>query len=287
MRPTAPADTAETSPANDASNLAGRAGIQSVEVGFTLLSVLAKSPQAMMLRDLAHAADMSSAKAHRYLVSFQRLGLVSQDPLSNRYDLGPASLRIGLAGLSRSDPVRSARAAITDWSAQIGHTMALAVWGNQGPTMVHWHDGGAAAAAKLRLGDVMPLLSSATGRCFLSYMAHRHPDHPACERMLQRELAAVAHHPQSDIPKDPEAVAALISETRQHGVARVVGSLIPGISGLCAPVFDSQGQLTMGLVTLGASGVFDADWNGETAATLRAFATQLSHDLGCPDTALR
>jgi len=105
--------------------------------------------------------------------------------------------------------------------------------------------------------------------------------------MLQRELAAVAHHPQSDIPKDTNAVAALISETRQHGVARVVGSLIPGISGLCAPVFDSQGQLTMGLVTLGASGVFDADWNGETATTLRAFATQLSHDLGCPDTALR
>ena len=59
MRPTAPANTAKTSPANDASNLAGRTGIQSVEVGFTLLSVLAKSPKAMMLRDLAHVADMS------------------------------------------------------------------------------------------------------------------------------------------------------------------------------------------------------------------------------------
>ncbi len=97
----------------------------------------------------------------------------------------------------------------------------------------------------------------------------------------------MAHHPQSDIPKDADAVAALIAETRRHGLARVVDSLIPGISGLCAPVFDSQGQLTMGLVTLGASGVFDADWDGETATTLRAFATQLSRDLGCPDTALR
>jgi DNA-binding IclR family transcriptional regulator len=32
-----------------------------------------------MLRDLAAAAGMSAAKAHRYLVSFQRLGLVVQD----------------------------------------------------------------------------------------------------------------------------------------------------------------------------------------------------------------
>jgi DNA-binding IclR family transcriptional regulator len=32
---------------------------------------------------------MSAAKAHRYLVSFQRLQLVVQDAASTRYDLGP------------------------------------------------------------------------------------------------------------------------------------------------------------------------------------------------------
>ena len=53
-----------------------RVGIQSVEVGYALLDVLAHSPGPMMLRDLAAAAHMSAAKAHRYLVSFQRLGLV-------------------------------------------------------------------------------------------------------------------------------------------------------------------------------------------------------------------
>jgi len=56
-----------------------RAGIQSVEVGFTLLEVLAKADGPLMLRDLAASANMSAAKAHRYLVSFQRLGLVHQD----------------------------------------------------------------------------------------------------------------------------------------------------------------------------------------------------------------
>eukprot|EP01036_Dinobryon_divergens_P045710 gene45710-61106_t len=56
-----------------------RAGIQSVEVGFSLLEVLANAGDALMLRDLAARAGMSAAKAHRYLVSFQRLGLVVQD----------------------------------------------------------------------------------------------------------------------------------------------------------------------------------------------------------------
>ncbi|MFY8105148.1 MAG: helix-turn-helix domain-containing protein, partial [Ramlibacter sp.] len=45
-----------------------RAGIQSVEVGFALLDALARAPGPLMLRDLAAAAGMSAAKAHRYLV---------------------------------------------------------------------------------------------------------------------------------------------------------------------------------------------------------------------------
>jgi DNA-binding IclR family transcriptional regulator len=60
-----------------------------------------------MLRDLAAAAQMSAAKAHRYLVSFQRLGLVVQDSANTRYELGPATLRLGLATLSRMDAVKT------------------------------------------------------------------------------------------------------------------------------------------------------------------------------------
>ena len=74
-----------------------QAGIQSVEVGFALLNTLAHARAPMMLRDLAAAASMSAAKAHRYLVSYQRLALVVQDASSTRYDLGPAALKLGLA----------------------------------------------------------------------------------------------------------------------------------------------------------------------------------------------
>src|SRR5574343_872547 len=138
------------------------AGIQSVEVGFSLLDVLARAAGPLMLRDLAAAAGMSAAKAHRYLVSFQRLGLVAQDPLSTRYDLGPSALRLGLASLSRLDPVRLARARVDALLGETGHTMAIAVWGNQGPTIVHWSEAPQTVPVSLRLGDVMPLLTSAT-----------------------------------------------------------------------------------------------------------------------------
>jgi DNA-binding IclR family transcriptional regulator len=176
-----------------------QAGIQSVEVGFELLQHLAQAGSQpggpMMLKDIASAAQMSPAKAHRYLVSFQRLGLVMQDAATARYDLGPAALKLGLAALERMDAVQLARARLLPLMDEIGHTLALAVWGNRGPTIVHWQEPAAAVTASLRLGDVMPLLSSATGQCFA---AHRPWD--ALQPLLKSELAVLARSPRAGLP---------------------------------------------------------------------------------------
>ena len=100
-----------------------RSGIQSIEVGFRLLEVLTHTTGPMMLRDLARAAPMNPAKAHRYLVSFARLGLVTQTP-EGRYDLGPFALEMGLVSLNRQDPMRRARPAAAALRDEIDPTIA-------------------------------------------------------------------------------------------------------------------------------------------------------------------
>ena len=252
-----------------------RAGIQSVEVGFALLEVLSQAPGPLMLRDLAAAAGMSAAKAHRYLVSFQRLQLVVQDAGSTRYDLGPAALKLGLASLSRLDAVKLARERIAGLMEQIGHTLALAVWGNHGPTIVHWEESPQAVTVNLRLGDVMPLLSSATGRCFAAYLSKE-----AITPLLKDEIARAQKQGRADVPATLAEARALLDEVRQRGAARVVDTLLPGIVGFCAPVFDSDGHIVLGIVALGPSGTFDPEWGGAVDRPLRAAARQLSSDLG-------
>jgi len=251
-----------------------RAGIQSVEVGFGLLDVLSRSRGPLMLRDLAAAAGMSAAKAHRYLVSFQRLQLVVQDT-GTRYDLGPAALKLGLASLSRLDAVKLARARVADLMEEIGHTLALAVWGNHGPTVVHWEESPQAVTVNLRLGDVMPLLSSATGRCFAAYLSK-----DAITPLLKDELARAQKQGRRDVPATLAEARAMLDEVRKRGAARVVDTLLPGIVGFCAPVFDSDGHIALGMVALGPTGTFDPEWDGAVDVPLRAAATRLSRDLG-------
>ncbi|RQZ54570.1 IclR family transcriptional regulator [Burkholderia cepacia] len=252
-----------------------RSGIQSIEVGFRLLDVLTSEPRAMMLRDLAQRAGMSPAKAHRYLVSFSRLGVVSQDPVSGRYELGGFALQMGLARLARVDGVKLARIALTEFRDRLDQTVGIAVWGNQGPTIVHWMESSHPAKASLKLGDVMPLLGSATGLLFAAYLPRS-----KTAAMLERELADTRRSPHHGGPRTLDEVEAVLADVRKHEAARVEGMLLPTIHAFCMPVFDAVGELALAIVALGQEGSFDIAWGGEIDTALRACAQKLSYELG-------
>jgi DNA-binding IclR family transcriptional regulator len=237
-----------------------RAGIQSVEVGFALLEALTRARGPQMLKDLASDAGMSAAKAHRYLVSFQRIGLVTQDARTS---------------LARLDPVRLARERMPELMERIHHTAAIAVWGNHGPTIVHWEESAQSVTANLRLGDVMPMLSSATGRCFAAWMPRE-----VTAPLLDPEVERACRNQRKDLPLTPEAVDAMLAEVRDRGTARVVDTLLPGIVAFCTPVFDSSGHIVLGLTTLGSIATFDPEYGGAIDAPLRQACEQLSSDLG-------
>src|SRR5256885_2608278 len=65
------------------------------------LKALARTGRRMALKDLAREAGMTAAKAHPYLVSFCKLGLMEQDRASGHYGLGPLAIQMGLISLDR------------------------------------------------------------------------------------------------------------------------------------------------------------------------------------------
>jgi DNA-binding IclR family transcriptional regulator len=252
-----------------------RSGIQSIEVGFRLLEALTNEPRAMMLRDLAKSAQMSPAKAHRYLVSFLRLGVVAQDPISGRYELGGFALQMGLARLARVDGVKLARLALAQLRDRLDITVGIAVWGNLGPTVVHWMESSHPAKASLKLGDVMPLLGSATGLLFAAYLPRS-----KTQAMIDRELADTRRSAHTSGPRSEAELAQVLDEVRANGAARVAGMLLPTIHAFCMPVFDASEALALGLIALGHEGTFDLSWDSEIAVELKACASKLSYELG-------
>lgn len=246
-------------------------GIQSIEIGSRLLEALAAAAQPMMLRDLAAAAHMPAPQAHRYLVSFVRMGLVERIAESGQYGLGPFALQLGLAALAGMEPVTAAAPVLARLREEIGQTVALAVWANHGPTMVRWLSADTPVAATLRVGSVMPLTRSATGGAFLAFLP---PSKTA--PFLKRELQENARHGVG--PTTEAQLEAVIQRTRRLGAART-SDFIPGIAGISAPAFDHTGDMVLALTALGYGKPFEAQLGRLTEAVVRA-AEQLSARLG-------
>ena len=98
--------------------------------------------------------------------------------------------------------------------------------------------------------------------------------------LIAREMAQARDLGRKDVPTNARELQAMVRETREQGLGRVKNVLLPGIAGFCAPVFDADGHLALGVVSLGSSASFNTDWNGPVAAAMRRMAGQLSRDLG-------
>ena len=264
--------TVPSSAAEDVEETKDRRGIQSIEVGGQLLLALGRTGKPMVLKELALEAGMPAAKAHPYLVSFARLGLIEQDLLTGRYELGPQLLQLGLISLQRLKPVRIATKEIATLSTDTGHTVAIAVWGDMGPTIIWVHESSHALHITVRTGTVMSLLNTATGLVFAAFLPPK-----VVEGMIRTEVDRLGGLPD---PPSRKKIEALLAEVRHRGLARIAGALVSGINAVSAPVFDHAGNIILAITAIGPSGVFDPDWNSPIARRVVETADRISRLVG-------
>ena len=264
-------------------------GIQSIEVGGQLLRALVHHGRPMALKDLAREADMTAAKAHPYMVSFGRLGLIEQDRASGHYLLGPLALQLGLISLQQADPVHIATPLIGQLAQQTGHTVALAVWGARGATIVRTAESPSPVHVNMRHGTVFSLTNTASGRVFAAYL-----DADVVRQLLEDERQRQKQRKGSEpVPAGMPPVQPLpswsdferqLQEVRAHGISRSDGEVIEGVSAMAAPVFDHTGAIVLAVTAIGPAGIFDTAWDGEISRALKACADAVSQRLGATAT---
>ena len=254
--------------------LEGKHGVQSLEVGMSILRAMATGRRSMMLKDIALAAGMPASKAHRYLVSLIRSGLVEQDRLTSRYDLGPFALNLGLVALDRIVRIRLGLTAITDLRDETNETVSLTVWSDAGPVVVRWERPRRLITVNVVTGTHLSLLRSAGGRVFAAWLPERQT-----EALIRREL---------ETGKAPAGVTnvdearALLAKVRDAGLAVVTDDdyFAQGVEAAAAPVFNFKNEITLAIAIVGVEGSMDLSPEGPTLTALRRTAHELSQRLG-------
>ena len=237
-----------------------RKGVQSVDRAFEILRAFEQSERPLGVKDIAQVTGMASPQVHHYLVSLSRSESIRQRP-DGTYELGAFTLQLGLSALRRLEPVECAVQAARAFRDTHGTATFIALWGSHGATIIRYFEGFQPLTVEIRAGLVMPLLSSATGHVFLSWLND------------SVTSTLIPQHNELDVEE-------IRGNTIAAGLGCVRGALLPRISALSAPVFDADGHLAFSLTTLGWIEVFDESLDGELANHLREAARDLSSTLG-------
>jgi DNA-binding IclR family transcriptional regulator len=251
-----------------------RRGIQSIEIGTAILRALAKAPGPLQLRDIALAVGMPPSKAYKYLVSFAIAGLVKQDPSSGRYDLGPFSLELGLAALSRIDEFGIAEAALAGITAALQRDAQISVWTEHGPTVIRWKQGAKDVSIRVREGTLLPILTTATGRVFACYLPKS-----ATAPLIEKELDNLQKASPQSRATLQDYYEEKIMAVRRFGMARAEGERRIGIDSLAGPIFSRDG-IAFVITVLGPHGNFSFPYDGNMANEFSSILKQASIQLG-------
>ncbi|WP_454737886.1 IclR family transcriptional regulator [Cupriavidus necator] len=253
-------------------------GIQSLDSTGQLLAALVAAGKPLALRDLALAAGMPAAKAFPHLVSLQKIGLLARDAAGN-YLCGPLGLELGLIALQRLSPTREAEPEVIELAGVTGLSVAMAVLGPLGPTVVRLEESARPQHVSLRVGTVLSLVNTAIGRTFAAHLPEN-----VLAGLLETDHLRMAGAAAADALAPGGKLAAAyverLARVRATQVDNALSHPVPGIDTLAAPVFDHTGSLALVIAVMGSAGSFDSGTEGATAALVRQAARRLSWRFG-------
>jgi len=228
-----------------------------------LVRVLEAADGPLPLKDLSERAGMPPSKAYAYVASFVHEGLLAQDPGTGRYGLGALAMSLGVAALRQSDLLEVARRDAVALSESTTCSVMLTTWGNRGPAIVYRVDGNRRGPTSIRVGYVLPLWRSASGRVFLAYLP-------------ERETAALLREEEGQLAR--AEVDAEVARIRAAGFALTGEG--DEFSGIAAPVLDHDGKLVAALTLSRPYGENTRQRRVELGSVVRSAATAMSKQLG-------
>jgi DNA-binding IclR family transcriptional regulator len=247
---------------------ADRKGVQSVDIAFSILRAFERAEGPLSLAALSQITGHQPSKVHHYLVSLLNNGIVVQHSPKS-YDLGPFALHLGLAALTRIDSVKVGVDALFEFRDSTDAACFLSVWGSHGPTIVRYLDGSRPVTVEARAGIVLPLIGTATGHAFLTWL-----EESAWTGLAEKEIA------EHFGAVDDTTLRKIREETLKLGIGRTDGELLPRVAGLAVPVFTHEDHLQLTLSALGWKGNFDLNPTGFIATSLHRIGEETSRKLG-------
>ncbi len=251
-----------------------RQGIGSLEIGLRILDTLAESPRPLTLKSLSETLGLSSSRLHKYMVSLVRTGYIAQENGSG-YILGKSSLTLGVAALSRIDPIQSAFAAVEALNRESDKTVSVTVWNGQAPLVIKWLDASLPVAVNVRLGMELSPFYSVSGRIFLSHLADARRDQ-ILDAFYANPPALPRHAGQ---PMARDAFVAHLEQVKEDNLCSFYGDFLPDINVVGSAIHDINGNISSVISLMGINGDTDVRPGSHYSEMVKACALSVTEEI--------
>ena len=209
-------------------------GVQAARVAVRILELLT-SREDVGVTEVARETDLTKPRAYRHLRTLLAMGYALQLESSDRYARGPKLLALARAiGQSAEDGlIELARPALKDLHEQFDHSFNLSLVYGDGASIVESLPGKGLVGITVKLGEPLPLHSTAAGKLILADRFKRDGAAPAGKLTQFTPYTIVS-------PAELEQELALVAE---RGWADAPEQVVLGINAVSTPVRDHRGDL--------------------------------------------
>lgn len=217
--------------------------IASVQKCFDLLFLFVDSPT-LGSREIAHRLNIPVSTAYRFVRTLRQMGLLEQDPVTRKYQLGLRLLTLEAPILRNLDVRRIALPYMETLAEHCQETVQLTLRRGFQRVCIEVLDSPHMVRVAAARGDSLPLHSGALGKAILAFLGKGEIDRYLATAHLQRFTPHTI--------TDPSHLRKELARIRTRGYAVSMQEVVIGAGGVAAPLFDGTGHV---IASLGLSGL--------------------------------
>jgi len=199
----------------------------------SLLDTVSRLEEEAGLTDIARLCALDKATTRRFLVELTKHGFVEQDPVTRKYRIGAAPVRLARIREARYPFLRIALPHIKALAEASAETVHLSEFSGGQLATIHVEDSPRAHRVIVDVGGNLPFHATASGLAFLAFR-------PAAE--IAAALASPLERFTEYTITDPARIGESLGETRARGFSIGHQGFEIGVVSVAAPILAPNGH---------------------------------------------
>lgn len=246
--------------------------IKSVQKSLKILKYIIDSDSEVSLTDIEKDLGYNVSTTHRLLKTLMEESFISQNQITKKYDIGPEIFFSWLGGRKPEKYFYRVTPILEECAKKTGETTNLFIRDGNEAICITGCESQHTLRAFLMIGRRIPLICTAAGKVFLSYIK---------EEELNKLIAKVKF--KQYLPNtlmDPESLLKDLSMSRERGYTIENNEYEQMITAVGVPVFDHSGRVICAISTIAPSTRIDEEKIKSISKELMLTSKQITEVMG-------